>query len=126
MRFLTGGNRPPAHSTLKLKLTSNDATQIEAKALSELTLQIYALNKGNIHQVIQAMEKLWEQETTSVVLESEEDQKNIALLSDDQVRYIIYRSSRQLFSYIIFSISAHFKCITHLKIGLAQKYFRFC
>ncbi len=121
MRFLTGGNRPPAHSALKLKPTSNDSTQIGAKALSELTLQIYALNRGNIHQVIQAMEKLWEQETISVVLESEEDQKNIALLSDDQVCYIIKRSSWQQFSYIIFSISAHVKCITHLNTALAPK-----
>ncbi len=77
-----------AHSGLEWNINPGDPdAEVEVnKHGSELLLQIYALTKGSITKVIQDMEELWKHESTREILDSKEDQKNIGLLRDDQVR----------------------------------------
>ncbi len=69
-----------------------------SKSGSELLLQIHALDQDSISKVIQDMDDLWKHESTCEVLQSEADQKNIELLSDDHVRTCIYVTFQSIFS----------------------------
>ncbi len=79
------------HSALEWKTTypgDPDVTVAGSRSGSELLLQIYALTKGSIGKVIQEMDDLWKHESTREILDSEDDQQNIKLLSDDHVSII--------------------------------------
>ena len=62
-----------------------DVTLARSQSGSELLLQIYALTKGSIFKAIKQMDDLWKHESTREILDSEDDQQNIKLLSDDHV-----------------------------------------
>ncbi len=102
------GSRQPEHSALGMKKYLDDSNpgdpypvdlgvaEAGSESESKLLLQIYALTKDNISRVIQDMDDLWKHESTCQILESEEDKKNIEMLSHDDVGINIYTHHRAL------------------------------